>query len=603
MNVIAEKKAGAPLPFLLEQMEAHQSLFEKEIRALPIPVADVFWQDGKPAACGFRNAKVSLGKPAQSAAMQHFNNLFPATRDQVLEGAGADRPQAENKRFAVLFSGGPAAGGHNVVAGIRQVLGEKNKFFGVKNGPKGLLQGTLFEITAEQVSGIVNTGGFDFLGSDRTKIKTEEQYQTVKKTCREHNLDGLVVVGGDDSNTNAAMLAEYLFANVHADGRGVQVIGVPKTIDGDLQVAELLPISFGFDTATKIFSEMVGNILQDTPSSRKYWHFIKLMGRSASHVALEVALQTKPAVALISEEVAEKQYSLAQIVDGIALTVIGRASRGINHGVVLIPEGLIEFIPEMRALIVELNEQMALHAQVLASISLLPEKKDFLYGKLTPASAKLMAGLPDEFENMLLLDRDSHGNLQVSQIPTEKLLIEMCKTRIKEIQAVPEQETGLAIDAKALAAVAKFKFATNQHFFGYEGRCGAPSRFDAAFTFNLGCAAGSLLLSGKTGYMAALGRLDEGGAVYAIPLAGLIQVERRYGQDELVIEKALVQTSSPAFRYFAQARERWGQGDVFNSPGPRQLWGPVANQVPISVALNQGYERLIFVLGKEMRCS
>jgi pyrophosphate--fructose-6-phosphate 1-phosphotransferase len=269
----------------------------------------------------------------------------------------------QGKRVAVLFSGGPAAGGHNVVCGLKRVLGAGNTLFGVKAGPKGLLKGSLFEITDANVDFILNTGGFDFLGSDRTKIKSDEQFAQVRETCIKHQLDAIVVVGGDDSNTNAAVLAESLFTGVKADGSGVQVIGVPKTIDGDLQIGDLLSISFGFDTATRIYSEMVGNILQDTSSSLKYWHFVKLMGRSASHVALEVALQTKPAITLISEEIAAKQESLASIIDRIAQVIVERSHKGMNYGVLLAPEGLIEFIPEMNAMIAELNDVLAHHAR------------------------------------------------------------------------------------------------------------------------------------------------------------------------------------------------------------------------------------------------
>ncbi|MEI7904440.1 MAG: diphosphate--fructose-6-phosphate 1-phosphotransferase, partial [Candidatus Firestonebacteria bacterium] len=328
----------------------------------------------------------------------------------------------------------------------------------------------MFEVKAEDIKRIKNTGGFDYLGSDRTKIKTDEQFAAVKKTCVDNKLDALVVVGGDDSNTNAAVLAEFLFKDIKADGSGVQVIGVPKTIDGDLQIGKYLPISFGFDTATKIFAEMVGNILQDTPSSRKYWHFIKLMGRSASHVALEVALQCKPAVALISEEVAAKKMSLHSIVKEIGDTVIERAGKKMNYGVVVVPEGIIEFIPEMNALINELNHMVAKHEKEMADMDF-AGKRDFVKSELDEAHGNLFMSLPHYIQEMLLFDRDAHGNLQVSQIPTEKLLIDMVKKYLKE--KAPE-----------------VKFSTLNHFFGYEGRCGAPSLFDAAYCYNLGLTAG-----------------------------------------------------------------------------------------------------------------
>jgi pyrophosphate--fructose-6-phosphate 1-phosphotransferase len=383
-----------------------------------------------------------------------------------------------------------------------------------------------------------------------------------------------VVIGGDDSNTNAAFLAEYLFENVKKDGSGVSVIGVPKTIDGDLQIGKNLPISFGFDTATKVFSEMVGNILQDTPSSRKYWHFIKLMGRAASHVALEVALQTKPAIALISEEVAEKNMPLGQIVEQIAAVVIKRAKKGINHGTVVVPEGLIEFIPEMTKMIKELNTVVTEHDGEMAD-KCLPEKRDILSNYMNNENFALFSSLPEYIQEMLLFDRDSHGNLQVSQIPTERLLIDMVKKYIKK--EAPE-----------------VKFATLNHFFGYEGRCGAPTLFDAAYTYNLGLTAGSLILSGKTGYMASFTNLENGGEILALPLPALLNCEERHCKEELVIEKALVKLDSPAFRYFEKNREKWSEKDLFTSPGPRQLWGPASNQMPITVALNQGYKGLRF---------
>ncbi|MFN4217564.1 MAG: diphosphate--fructose-6-phosphate 1-phosphotransferase, partial [Brevinematales bacterium] len=413
---------------VLISMEDHRSLFEQEIRKLKVPVCKVFLKSGKIVPAVFAKSNEVIGTSDRDAVNKQFPKTVARTENKILKATGNLDKKVTGKRVAVLFSGGPAAGGHNVVVGLKKILGEGNTLFGVKNGPKGLLEGTLFEITDEMVKEIVNTGGFDFLGSDRTKIKTEEQYNAVKETVKKYNLNAIVVIGGDDSNTNAAILAEILF------DMGVQVIGVPKTIDGDLQIGSYLPISFGFDTATKIYSELVGNILQDTPSSRKYWHFVKLMGRAASHVALEVALQTRPAITIISEEVKEKNMSLDALVQSIADVIAKRASKGINHGVVVVPEGLIEFIPEMMRLIAELNEVMAHYEADLQAIQTMNEKKDFIYKKLPAELAKLMASLPDEFENMLLLDRDSHGNLQVSQIPTERLLIIMVEERLNEMK-------------------------------------------------------------------------------------------------------------------------------------------------------------------------
>jgi pyrophosphate--fructose-6-phosphate 1-phosphotransferase len=547
-----------PLKNDLIKMEKNNSPFEENIRKIKVPVFKKFHSNSKLVPLSFEPTGRTLETKNSAAVAKAFTKVVGASKNKLLSGSKINKKPAKGKRVAVLFSGGPAAGGHNVIAGLKAVLGKNNTLLGVKAGPKGLLRGDLFKITDDAVKHILNTGGFDFLGSDRTKIKTNDQFQKVKNVCENNKLDAIVIVGGDDSNTNAAVLAEHLYGKV-------QVIGVPKTIDGDLQVGDLLPVSFGFDTATKIYSEMVGNILQDTPSSRKYWHFIKLMGRAASHVALEVALQTRPPVCLISEEIAQKRSSLGEIIDSIARIVVARAKKMINHGVVLIPEGIVEFIPEMNVLISELNDALSHYGQTEA------------VSHLSAASAQLFRSLPEYIQKMLLAERDAHGNLQVSLIPTERLIIDMVARRVKEID--PD-----------------VKFNTLNHFFGYEGRCGAPSLFDAAYTYNLGLVAGSLILDGRTGYMAALTDLDKGGKALGIPLTGLIHVERRHGKDEMVIEKALVRTDSPAFKFFASRREDWANEDRFTSPGPRQLWGPTAKQVPISVALNQGYKGLEFTI-------
>jgi len=561
----------------LVQTEAHRSIFESAVRQLPLPVCAAFGSPGNPRPVGFSNTSRVLATRDSDGVRAQFPHSVTASGNVVLTSSGASSAAAQGKRVAVLFSGGPAAGGHNVVCGLKRVLGAGNTLFGVRAGPKGLLKGALFEITDANVDFILNTGGFDFLGSDRTKIKSKEQFAQVRETCIRHNLDAIVVVGGDDSNTNAAVLAESLFSGVKADGSGVQVIGVPKTIDGDLQVGDLLAISFGFDTATRIYSEMVGNILQDTSSSLKYWHFVKLMGRSASHVALEVALQTKPAITLISEEIAARKMSLATIIDGIARVIIERSHKGMNYGVVLAPEGLIEFIPEMNALIAELNDVLAHNAPEFAALSA-DARPGFVESRLSPDNAHLLASLPHYIVNMLLAERDSHGNLQVSLIPTEQLLIDMAKQRVAELDAsVP--------------------FAAHSHFLGYEGRCGAPTLFDAAYTYNLGLTAGSLILDGRTGYMATVTGLTSGGTPQAIPLTGLLNIERRHGQDEFVIEKALVKMDSPAMQYFVSRRDAWAASDLFASPGPRQFWGPTTHQQPISVALNSGSDTLMFRIG------
>jgi len=568
----------SPLAEQLVQTEAHRSIFESSVRQLPLPVCTAFGASAQPQPVSFQSTGRTLSTKDSSAVQEEFPRSVAASGNLVLTSSGNNPNAAQGKRVAVLFSGGPAAGGHNVVCGLKRILGAGNTLFGVKAGPKGLLKGSLFEITDANVDFIINTGGFDFLGSDRTKIKSDEQFAQVRETCIKHNLDAIVVVGGDDSNTNAAVLAESLFTGVKADGSGVQVIGVPKTIDGDLQIGDLLSISFGFDTATRIYSEMVGNILQDTSSSLKYWHFVKLMGRSASHVALEVALQTKPAIALISEEIATKKQSLASIIDHIAQVVVNRSHQGMNYGVLLAPEGLIEFIPEMNAMIAELNDALAHHASAFAELADNDAKAAFIGSKLSVNNAALLESLPHYIVNMLLAERDSHGNLQVSLIPTEQLLIDMTKKRVKEIDA-------------------KVPFAAHSHFLGYEGRCGAPTLFDAAYTYNLGLTAGSLILDGRTGYMATVTGLTSGGTPQAIPLAGLLNIERRHGKNEFVIEKALVKMDSAAMQYFASRRDAWAAADLFASPGPRQFWGPTTHQLPISVALNSCADSLMFSIG------
>lgn len=553
----------------LRNMEQHASLFENALRDLPLPVVSVFGNPDAPRAVSF----AATGQTLETADSARVAELFPHTGGaavQVLRGTAPQAVATIGKRVAVLFSGGPAPGGHNVLVGLKKMLGAGNTLLGVRGGPKGLLNGKLFEISDADVAYIRNTGGFDFLGTDRTKIKTPEQFAKVREVAAANRLDAIVIVGGDDSNTNAAVLAEQLYTGVHANGRGVQVIGVPKTIDGDLQLGELLPISFGFDTATRVYAELAGNILQDSRSSIKYWHFIKLMGRAASHVTLEVALQTRPAVALISEEIAERGLSLGQIIDGIAQTVIARAQKGIHHGVVLVPEGLIEFVPEMKALIASLNDVLAAHAGDITPAT--------VGAKLDAAQAALFASLPGYIQDMLLAERDSHGNLQLSLIPTEQLIIDMTRARVKAL--APE-----------------VPFATQNHFFGYEGRCGAPTLFDAAYTFNLGLTAGALILDGRSGYMASVGELGSGGVPIGIPLAGLLNIERRHGKDEFVIEKALVELDSPAMLFFVSRRDACASEDRFASPGPRQLWGPVASQLPISVALNRGMDSLAFRIG------
>lgn len=576
----------------LTQTEFKNSLFEEQLRQAPVGVCSAFISSGKIQAAQFKpnSTQLPLKEPQVG---QELSQLTVKNPNEVLEAAGPLQ-WVTGKRVAVLFSGGPASGGHNVIMGIQKALGEHNLLFGVRSGPKGLITGDLFEITPENLATVFNLGGFDFLGSDRTKIKTKEQYEQVKNTVLTFKLDGIVVVGGDDSNTNAAFLANFLLPFNCA------VIGVPKTIDGDLQVGHLLPISFGFDTATKIYAELVGNILQDTPSSRKYWHFIKLMGRSASHVALEVALQTKPQITLISEEVAQKKQTLDEIITSITQVIVQRAIKNKPYGVVLIPEGVIEFIPEFQTLIKEINGVMSKFSEELDILSI-EEKLVFIQKKLSQSLSQLLLSLPDSIRSQLLLERDSHGNLQVSQIPTEQLIIDMVKLKIKEMKSHADHYFGpgkIELTSKEFEKFLQFKFSSISHFFGYEGRCGAPTRFDAAYTFNLGLTAGSLILGEHTGYIAAVSELDKGGKPLALPLTSLMSCEKRGHESTLVIEKALVDIQSPSFVYFSRRRTAWALEDSFSNPGPIQQWGPAANQAPMIVALNHGFSTLNCEIGQ-----
>lgn len=571
-NLNAGELLNSELTDSLAAMERGYSPFEKAIRAMDVSVCEAFSKSGDFAPVTFTAGGRTL-EPNHEVA-EAFPNSIAASNNIILEAAETMTGKVTGKRVAVLFSGGPAAGGHNVVAGLKQILGPDNTLMGVIAGPKGLLKGNLFEITDEHVNEIRNTGGFDFLGTDRTKIEKPDDIEKVRNVCREQNLDAIVIIGGDDSNTNAALLAEKLFSDVKEDGSGVQVIGVPKTIDGDLQLGDDLPISFGFDTATKIYAEKVGNLLRDTASSLKYWHFVRLMGRSASHVTLEVALQTHPTITLISEEIRERDIPLSEIVDIISQTIIERAKKDLNYGVILVPEGLIEFIPGFTTMIDDLNDKMAQFKDELGGKSI-SEQLLFMYSKLTQSHGELLESLPDSIKYMLMADRDEHGNLPVSRIETEAMLSNAVKARISELDA-------------------NVKFESLNHFFGYEARCGASSLFDSSYTYNLGATAGSLILDGRTGYMASLTALDKGARPLGIPIASLLDIEMRKGKPAKVIEKALVKLDSPAFLYLQSRRKLWAEYDFSSSPGPVQFWGPTARQMPKTVALNRGYSSLDF---------
>ena len=487
---------------------------------------------------------------------------FPRTYGlpTVTLGAGENPGIRRVMRIGVILSGGPAPGGHNVIAGIFDGLKAANpqsQLFGFRGGPGGLVNDDCMDIDAALVDRFRNTGGFDLIGSGRTKIETPEQFDKALETARRRKLDAVVVVGGDDSNTNAALLAEFFAAK----GAPTAVVGVPKTIDGDLK-NEAIETSFGFDTATKIYSELIGNICRDAASSRKYWHFIKLMGRSASHIALECALQTRPNICLISEEVEARKMSLGQIIDEVVKSVVLRAEKGENFGVVLIPEGLIEFIPEVKFLIGEINDVLAAKEHEFKALTSFVDHKAFILERLTEPSANLFESLPQGIQEQLLWDRDPHGNVQVSRIETEKLIVEMTKLRLKDL-------------SRAGAYRGKFDYQT--HFFGYEGRCGFPSNFDADYCYSLGYAAFALAASGLTGYLSSVRNLiapaDEwiaGG----VPLVSMMNMERRHGSDKPVIKKALVELDGPVFKDFAAQRATWAESSNYRLPGGIQYFGP-----------------------------
>jgi len=506
------------------------------------------------------------GKATQSVADQAaVEKLFPNTYGLPLVTFAKGKNAAVAKkavRVGVVLSGGQAPGGHNVIAGIFDGLKKanpKNRLIGFLGGPSGILENKWQEITASFLAPYRNTGGFDIIQSGRTKIETPEQFVKTRATLHDNKLDALVVIGGDDSNTNAGLLAEYF----KAQGLGVNVIGVPKTIDGDLK-NERIETSFGFDTATKIYAEMVGNICRDVNSARKYWHFVRLMGRSASHIALEVALKTQPNVTLIGEEVLSREMTLANVVDGIAQVVARRAARGKNYGVLLLPEGLIEFIPEVKELISGLNDVLAHHEAPFAAAATFEEKKDYALSLLAPHLANLMNLLPRGIQAQLMLDRDPHGNVQVAHIETERMLIEMVKTRLGEMKK---------------AGSYSGKFSAIGHFFGYEGRCGAPSNFDANYCYALGYNAAALALNGLTGYLSSVRRLTKPAAQWecgGVPLTMMMNMERRHGKEKPVIQKALVRLDGAPFRALQKNRDAWAANDAYVFPGPIQFFGSAA---------------------------
>ena len=461
----------------------------------------------------------------------------------------------------MILSGGQPPGGHNVICGLYDALkatDKDNVLYGFKGGPSGLLDDDFIIFDDAYINQYRNTGGFDIIGSGRTKLETEEQFAVVAENCKKHGITALVIIGGDDSNTNAAVLAEY-FA---AQGTGVQVIGCPKTIDGDLK-NEDIECSFGFDTATKTYAEIVGNICRDANSAKKYWHFVKVMGRSASHVALETALQTQPNICLIGEEVAAKKMSLAQITDYIADSVANRAEKGLNFGVAIIPEGIVEFVPEFSMLISEINELLAGEkADAFNALTSWQEKDAFIQAGLSQEAMDVFRVLPDSIQQQLFLERDPHGNVQVSLIESEKLFSEMVKTNLAQ---------------RKDAGFYKGKFAPLHHFLGYEGRCAFPSNFDADYCYSLGYNAFMLIQYGFTGYLSKVSNLSKPAEEWVaggMPITKMMNIERRHGHDKPVIRKALVELEGKPFKFFEANRETWAVETCYVYPGAIQYWGP-----------------------------
>jgi pyrophosphate--fructose-6-phosphate 1-phosphotransferase len=520
--------------------------------------------------------KVKEGAPTQSVDNQEeIQKLFPNTYGMPLvEFVPGDVTESKKMNVGIILSGGQAPGGHNVICGLFDTvkkLNPENKLYGFLMGPGGLVDHNYMELTADIIDEYRNTGGFDMIASGRTKLEEVDQFEKGYEIIKQLDIQAIVIIGGDDSNTNACVLAEYYAAKNY----GVQVIGCPKTIDGDLK-NDQIETSFGFDTATKTYSELIGNIERDCNSARKYWHFIKLMGRSASHIALECALQCQPNLCIISEEVEAKDQTLNDIVEQICNAVVARAEKNLNYGVVLVPEGLIEFIPAIGRLIEELNDLLAAHGSEYKDLEA-EAQRAYILAHLSKENAATFETLPESVAHQLSLDRDPHGNVQVSLIETEKLLSEMCEAKLAK----------WAKEGKS-----KGKFATLHHFFGYEGRCAAPSNYDADYCYALGSSAAHLIANGKTGYMAIVKNTtapnDEWKAG-GVPITMMMNMERRNGKMKPVIRKALVELDGKPFQTFAAMRDKWAVDTCFVYPGPIQYWGPseVCDKTTITLALEQ----------------
>ena len=526
---------------------------------------------------GISDICVKEGAATQSVADQEkIQALFPNTygKPEITFEKGQNTSVAKKQVVGVILSGGQAPGGHNVVCGLYDALkatNPENVLYGFKGGPSGLIEDDYLIFDDEYINQFRNTGGFDIIGSGRTKLESEEQFAIVAEVCKKHGITAIVIIGGDDSNTNAGVLAEYFAAH----NAGVQVIGCPKTIDGDLK-NEDIECSFGFDTATKTYSEIIGNIARDANSAKKYWHFIKVMGRSASHVALECALQTQPNICLVSEEVAEKKMSLSDITNYIADSVAARAEKGMNFGIAVIPEGVVEFIPEFSVLIQEINELLA--GSKADDFNALPSweaKYAFIEAGLTKESMEVFALLPQAIQQQLFLDRDPHGNVQVSLIESEKLFSALVKENLA---------------ARKAAGTYNGKFGTLHHFLGYEGRCAFPSNFDSDYCYSLGYNAFMLIQYGYNGYLSKVSNLSAPANEWVaggMPITKMMNIERRHGEDKPVIKKALVELDGAPFKYFEAHREEWAKNTCFVYPGSIQYYGPseVCDATTITLAL------------------
>lgn len=520
----------------------------------------------------------TYGQPTDAASDQEaLKALFPNTYGlpKVSFGKGVNKDVAKKVNVGVILSGGQAPGGHNVICGLYDALKKanpENQLYGFLGGPSGILEDKYLVMTDELIDQYRNTGGFDIIGSGRTKLETKDQFAVCTKVCHEHSINAIVIIGGDDSNTNAAVLAEYFRAN----NEPVCVVGCPKTIDGDLK-NESIETSFGFDTATKTYSELIGNIERDANSARKYWHFIRLMGRSASHIALECAMQTQPNICLVGEEVEAKNQSVEDITNYIADIVAKRAEKGLNFGVCLVPEGLIEFIPSLKVLIAEINDLLAKTEAQFNALETSADKISFVEQRLSSSSKSVFDSLPVEIKAQLLADRDPHGNVQVSKIETEKLLIQTVGARLAQMKK----------EGKYCG-----KFNSQNHFFGYEGRCAFPSNFDADYCYSLGYNAFFLVNANLTGYLSSVTNLEKPADQWqasGIPITMMMNMEQRHGEKKPVIKKALVELDGKPFKYFEANRSTWALETCFTYPGAIQYFGPseVCDQTTMTLALEK----------------